>query len=56
MSVLFGMKHSIMGLEFEKTRRVGFRKTCFIDKQGPEKKKNWMARLCQEYKNVGNVH
>lgn len=57
MSVLFGMKHSIMGLEFEKTRRDGFRKTCFIDKQGPEKKKrNWMARLCQEYKNVGNVH
>lgn len=39
MSVLFGMKHSIMGLEFEKTRRDGFRKTCFIDKQGPEKKK-----------------
>lgn len=39
MSVLFGMKHSIMGLEFEKTRRNGFRKTCFIDKQGPEKKK-----------------
>ena len=55
MSVLFGMKHSIMGLEFEQTRRDGFRKTCFIDKQGSEKTQ-WMETLRQEYKNVGNVH